>query len=61
MIELKYDKTADCALEQVKKRSHPAELEHYRGNIIMVGINYDKELVSGDEGYKHHSCVIERG
>lgn len=61
LIELKYDKTADYALEQIKKRNYPAGLEHYRGNIIMVGINYDKEVSSSCAGYKHHSCVIERG
>ena len=61
LIELKYDKTADIALNQIKKRNYPAGLEHYRGNIIMVGINYDKEATSDRAEYKHHSFVIERG
>ncbi len=29
-------------------------LEEYKGNILLVGINYDKKT-------KEHECVIERG
>ena len=34
--------------------------EHYKGNILLVGINYDKEVSNTDEAYKRHSCVIEK-
>ena len=60
LIELKYEKTAGGAIEQIRQRSYPDRLEHYKGNILMVGINYDRDVSSGEPGFKHHSCVIER-
>ena len=43
------------AIEQIKRRQYTKELEGYTGEILLVGINYDKK--SED---KKHSCVIER-
>ena len=60
LIELKYDETADTALKQIRNRRYPERLEHYRGNIILVGINYDRELQNDQPLFKHHSCRIER-
>ena len=60
LIELKYDKTAEGAISQIKKRNYPDRLEHYKGNILMVAINYDKEVPSSKPEFKHHSCVIEK-
>ncbi len=60
LVELKYEKSARTAMDQIKDRNYPDRLEHYRGNIIMVGINYDKSLSSEKPGYKHHDCIIER-
>ena len=60
LIELKYDKTAGGAIEQIKRRSYPERLEHYRGNILMIGINYDRDIPNDKPGFKHHSCVIEK-
>ena len=54
LIELKYDKDVDTALDQIKNQQYPDGLEHYKGNILLVGINYDKD------GLKHHTCKIER-
>lgn len=51
-MELKWNKTADTALQQIKDRKYPQSLEQYTGNILLVGINYDKKT-------KEHSCVIE--
>lgn len=59
LIELKYEKDAQTAVEQIRKQKYPANLEHYKGNIIVVGINYDKEKSNNSTGYKHHSCKIE--
>ena len=58
VIELKYNKSAHTALDQIRDRRYPDRLKRYKGNIIIVGINYDKEAGSGD--YKHHSCIIEQ-
>ena len=60
VIELKYDKTADTALAQIKRQKYPERLEHYRGNILLVGIDYDRELSNMNPGFKHHHCKIEK-
>ena len=52
VVELKWNKAADTALQQIKDRKYPQSLEQYTGNILLVGINYDKKT-------KEHSCVIE--
>ena len=53
IIELKNNKTAQGAIEQIKTRSYDDALFHYRGNLLFVGINYH-------EGTKQHQCVIEK-
>ena len=60
LVELKYDKTAEGAVRQIKRQSYPDRLEHYKGNILMVGINYNKDIRNDKPEFKHHSCVIER-
>lgn len=52
LVELKWDKDADSAIKQIKEKQYPASLAKYKNNIIMVGINYDKET-------KKHTCIIE--
>jgi hypothetical protein len=59
VVELKYEKTADTALEQIRRRDYPARLEHYRGNTLLVAVSYDREASSTDPAFKRHSCVIE--
>lgn len=53
VVELKYDKTAQAAIQQIKDRQYTQALEGYVGEILLVGINYDKAS-------KTHECVIER-
>lgn len=55
VVELKYDRSASTAIQQIKKRQYTQALEGYSGEILLVGINYDKN--SAD---KPHSCVIEK-
>ena len=55
VVELKYDKSARTAIEQVKEREYTRALEGYSGEILLVGVNYDK-----DDKNKPHSCMIER-
>lgn len=52
IIELKYNKTAGGAIEQIKKQRYTGVLKDYKENILLVGINYEKKT-------KTHSCVIE--
>lgn len=52
IIELKYDKSAETAISQIKEKRYTGALAGYDKEILLVGINYDKES-------KKHSCVIE--
>ncbi len=61
LVELKYEKDANTAIEQIHRQKYPERLEHYRGKLILVGINYDRNLPNDKPGFKHHSCRIERG
>lgn len=60
LIELKYGRDADTALDQIRRQKYPAGLEHYKGNLLLVGINYEKKRENTDPQFKHHSCRIER-
>lgn len=53
IVELKYDKSAEGAIEQIKKKQYTDCLKDYSGEVLLVGINYDK-----DE--KQHTCKIEK-
>ncbi len=55
VVELKYDKSAGTALQQIRDRQYTQALEGYSGEILLVGVNYDK-----DSADKQHSCVIEK-
>ena len=53
IIELKYDKDVDTAIKQIKEKKYFFGLEKYLDNLLLVGINYDKET-------KKHTCMIEK-
>jgi len=53
VIELKWDKSADTAIEQIKRRQYTDKVSEYTGDILLVGISYDTET-------KSHSCIIEK-
>ncbi len=55
IVELKYDESEDAAIRQIKERRYTGALQEYKGNMILVGINYRK-----DDPNKKHSCVIEK-
>lgn len=55
VVELKYDKSAITAIRQIKDRHYTQALEGYSGEILLVGVNYDKNAKN-----KPHSCVIEK-
>jgi len=60
VVELKWDKDARTAIDQIRDRDYPARLSHYEGNIILVGVNYDRDARAGSAVYKRHSCIVER-
>ena len=49
VVELKWDKTAEGALAQIKDKEYCRSLEEYQGNLLLVGINYNKKT-------KEHVC-----
>ena len=59
IVELKYNQSADTALSQIKRQKYPERLEHYRGNILLVAVEYDKDISNRSPEFKHHKCMIE--
>ena len=53
VVELKFNHTADTAIDQIKRKEYPAKIAEYTGCILLVGISYDKET-------KQHECKIEK-
>ena len=53
IVELKYDKSAEGAIAQIKEKRYVESLKEYKGNLLLVGINYEKET-------KKHTCLIEK-
>ena len=58
VVELKYDKTADSAIDQIKRKEYPKSLVGFSKKIVLCGINYNKttskhevvmEVVDGEE------------
>ena len=60
LVELKYEKEVDSALAQIHRQKYPDRLEHYKGNLLLVGISYEKDASNEDADFKKHSCVIEK-
>jgi len=52
VVELKYGKSVSGAIEQIKTKNYVSALEEYKGDLLLVGINYDK----ADKVYE---CLIE--
>lgn len=53
VIELKWNKNADAAIRQIKERKYAEALHCYTGEILLVGINYDRKS-------KKHECMMEK-
>lgn len=53
LVELKWNKSAAGAIRQIKDRHYPSALEGYGGELLLVGINYDKDS-------KAYECRIEK-
>ena len=59
VVELKWNQTAEAAITQIKRKQYVESLKDYRGEVILVGINYESKELKKDD-YKKHSCKIER-
>ena len=53
LIELKFDKSAQTAITQIKEKNYLQFFKDYKGEVLLVGINNSKDT-------KTHQCIIER-
>ena len=53
VVELKWNKGAQTAIQQIKEKKYPDTVRQYTGKILLVGISYDKKT-------KVHICIIEK-
>ena len=58
LIELKYEKDADTAINQILKQNYPDKLAHYKGNMLLIGVSYNKDVKNTSSDFKHHTCKI---
>ena len=59
VVELKWNKSVDTAISQIKQKQYVECLKDYRGEVILVGISYEC-TDSKDINYKKHCCKIEK-
>ena len=52
VLELKYNESAITAINQIKQKRYTGCLKDYVGEVLLVGVNYDKKD-------KIYSCIIE--
>lgn len=53
VMELKWDQSAAGAIQQIKNKQYIEALNDFSGNIILAGINYDRDS-------KKHTCRLEK-
>ena len=52
VVELKWNRSPEAAIAQVRERDYPAVLRDFGGPILLVGITYERKS-------KRHVCSIE--
>jgi hypothetical protein len=52
VVELKMNQSAESAIAQIRERRYVEALPDYKGKVLLVGVNYDRET-------KAHTCAIE--
>ena len=57
VIEMKWNKSAEGAIAQIKNKHYPDAIKKLGCEILLVGINYDKNAPAGK---RKHECVIEK-
>lgn len=53
LVELKWNKSAVGAIRQIRDKQYPSVLEGYGGELLLVGISYDKDS-------REYECRIEK-
>ena len=59
VVELKWNKDADTAIEQIKEKQYVESLNGYSGEVVLVGVNY----AAGKDGageFKKYEFRIEK-
>lgn len=57
VVELKWNKTAKGAIDQIKEKRYPDALRDFGGELLLVGISYERNT---PEGKRKHTCMIEK-
>ncbi len=57
IVELKWNQSAETALEQIRDKRYPMAFKRYGSDILLVGISYDREALAGK---RKHQCRIEK-
>ena len=52
VVELKWNQSAETAIKQIHEKKYPDSLKNWSGEILLCGVNYDKET-------KEHTCILE--
>ena len=53
IAELKWDNSAKTAITQIHEKQYVNCLQDYTGEVILVGVNYDKDT-------KKHTCLMKK-
>ncbi|MBR1627699.1 MAG: hypothetical protein IJ679_00330 [Lachnospiraceae bacterium] len=53
VVELKWNRSAKAAIKQIRDKCYTGVLSDYRGEILLVGINYTKKTGK-------YTCRIEK-
>lgn len=53
VVELKWNQNVQTALQQIRDRQYPDAILEYTGELLLIGISYDKKT-------KRHTCAIEQ-
>ena len=53
VVELKWNRSAAGAIQQIKDRQYVEAIRDYGGEVLLVGISYDKET-------RQYECSIEK-
>lgn len=52
IVELKWDRSKEAAIQQILDKQYIAALKDYHGKVLLVGINYDTKT-------REHQCMIQ--
>ena len=59
IVELKWNKSAETAIKQIKEKQYIQSLKDYKGEVVIAGISYDASDNKNGQ-FKKHTCKIEK-